>query len=93
MINFREKFVEIKMLYKAWLKRQITLFGSVAVLKSLILSKIIHLWILLPNPLEHVIIICRNIVLQFVWNKTKEMKYVEKIDSKYYTWWYWTADQ
>ena len=43
------------MLYTVWLKRQITPLGRVAVLKSIILSKIIHLWILLPNPPENVI--------------------------------------
>ena len=54
MITFSEKFLEIKMLYKAWLEGQITPLGRVAVLKSLILSKIIHLWIL-PHPPENVI--------------------------------------
>ena len=50
LLTFREKLLEIKALYKVWLKRQKTPLGRVAVLKSLILSKIIHLWILLPNP-------------------------------------------
>ena len=50
LLNFKEIFFEIKALYKTWLKRQITPLGRVAVLKSLILSKIIHLCILLPNP-------------------------------------------
>ena len=54
MTTFQEQLMEIKMLYEAWLKRQITPLGTVAVLKSLILSKIINLWILLPNPPENV---------------------------------------
>ena len=45
VVNFREKFSEIRALNKVWLKRQITPLCRVAVLKSLILSKIIHLWI------------------------------------------------
>ena len=65
--------MEIKMLYKAWLKRQITPLGRVAVLKLLILSKIINLWIFLPNPPENVMNDLQKIVFQFVWNK-KEIK-------------------
>ena len=37
VLNFSEKFLEIRALYKVWLKRQITPLGRVAVLKSLIL--------------------------------------------------------
>ena len=46
--------MDIKM-YTAWLKRQITPLDRVAVLKALILSKMINLWIFLPNPPENVI--------------------------------------
>ena len=67
-LNFREKFLEIKALYKVWLKRQITPLGRVAVLKSLILSKIIHLWILLPNPPDSLVDALQKTVFQFVWN-------------------------
>ena len=49
-LNFDEKFHEIKHLFNIWLKRLITPLGRVAVLKSLILSKLVHLWLLLPNP-------------------------------------------
>jgi hypothetical protein len=52
-INFNEKFLEGKALYKLWLKRQLTPLGRVAVLKSLILSKLINLWMLLPNPPDY----------------------------------------
>lgn len=36
-----------------WLKRTITLIGRIVLLKSSILSKLIYLWILLPNPPEN----------------------------------------
>ena len=73
MINFQEKFMEIKMMYKAWLQRLITPRGRVAVTKSLILCKIIHLWILLPNPAENVINDLQKIVFQFVLRRKKEI--------------------
>ena len=71
-LNFREKFWEIKALYKVWLKRQITPLGRVAVLKSLILSKIIHLWILLPNPPDSLVDALQKTVFQFVWNRKQD---------------------
>ena len=51
-LNYDEKLSEVKLLFKIWLKRLITPAGRVAVLKSLILFKLVHLWILLPNKLS-----------------------------------------
>ena len=50
-----------------WSKRQITLLGHVAVLKSLILSKIVHLWLLLPNPPDVIVKELQKSIFQFVW--------------------------
>ena len=72
VVNFRGKFSEIRALYKVRLKRQITPLGRVAVLKSLILSKIIHLWILLPNPSDSLVDKLQKTVFQFVWNKKQD---------------------
>ena len=65
-------FFEIRALYKVWLKRQITPLGRVAVLKSLILSKIIHLWMLLPNPPDNLVNELQKTVFQFVWNRKQD---------------------
>ena len=49
-INYKFILDEVKKLFKIWSLRTITPLGRVAILKSLILSKLIHLWILLPDP-------------------------------------------
>ena len=67
-LNYNEKFREILILYKIWLKRQLTPLGSVAILKSLILSKLTFLWILLPNPPDNMVQQIQNSVFEFVWN-------------------------
>ena len=72
VFNFSDKFSEIRALYKVWLKRQITPLGRVAVLKSLILSKIIHLWMLLPNPPDNLVNELQKTVFQFVWNRKQD---------------------
>ena len=68
ILSFRERLKKYfkKALCKVWLKRQITPLGSVAILKSLILFKIIHLWILLPNPPDSLVEALQKTVLQFV---------------------------
>ena len=42
--------------------------GRAAILKSLILSKLIHLWILLPNPPDHFVNDLQKECFRFVWN-------------------------
>ena len=71
-INFEEKFLEIQMLYKIWLRRQLTPLGRVAVLKSLILSKIIYLWMLLPNPPDSTVNAIQKGFFEFVWGRKND---------------------
>ena len=67
-LNYTEKFLETKKLFFAWMKRCITPLGRVAILKSLILSKLIHLWLLLPKPPENFMSDLQKICYVFVWN-------------------------
>ena len=68
-INTIDKMVEIKYLFKTWLKRTCTPLGRIAVLKSLILSKLIYLWMLLPNPPDIEIQNIQKMCFEFVWDK------------------------
>ena len=67
-INYNNNFDEVKKLFKIWSLRTITPLGRVAILKSLILSKLIHLWILLPDPPDNFVKDFQKICFQFVWN-------------------------
>ena len=71
-INYDDKFSEIKILFRAWLKRQITPLGRIAVLKSLILSKLVHLWLLLPNPPDTFMNGLQRMCFKFVWGKKQD---------------------
>ena len=52
-LNMTDKFIEVKQqqqqqqLFNIWVKRPVTALGRVSVLKSLILSKLVYLWIIL----------------------------------------------
>lgn len=74
-LNFLDKFNEVKKLFSIWSKRSNTPLGRIAVLKSLILSKLIYLWILLPNPPIQFIQQLQKKCFQFVWdNKNDKIK-------------------
>ena len=91
-INYREKFADAKHLFGVWIKRQITPIGRIAVLKSLILSKLIHLFLLLPNPPDYFLDTLQSWCYKFVWNKKpdkinrktahKSIKKMEALDSQ-----------
>lgn len=70
--NYKEKLNDIKKMTDAWLKRNITPLGRIAILKSLILSKLIHLWLLLPNPPGDFIDKLQKICYAFVWGDKKD---------------------
>ena len=71
-VKFREKFSEMRALNKVWLPKQITPLGRVAVLKSLILSNIIHLWILPPTSRDNLVDELQITVFQFAWNAKQD---------------------
>ena len=71
-INYQEKLADVKHLFKVWVKRQLTPLGRIAILKSLILSKLIYLWTLLPNPPDDFFSSLQSLCYQFVWNKKRD---------------------
>ena len=71
-INLTEKFQETKKLFNIWMKRTTTPLGRVAILKSVILSKLTYLWIMLPNPPDNVIQQLQTMCFQFVWDKKRD---------------------
>ena len=71
-INIKDKLIEVKRLFSIWSKRCSTPLGRVAVLKSLILSKLIFLWILLPNPPDIIIKQLQEMSIAFVWDNKRD---------------------
>ena len=71
-LNFTDKFIEIKKLFNIWLKRCSTPLGRIAILKSLILSKLVYLWLLLPNPPTEYIPQLQNMCFDFIWDNKKD---------------------
>ena len=49
-LNYESKIIEIEKLMKIWSIRKLTILGRITVLKSLVIPKLTHLFIALPNP-------------------------------------------
>ena len=71
-INYNEFFFEVKALFNIWSKRLITPLGRVAILKSLILFKLVHLWILLPGPPDDFVNNLQKMCFKFIWNNKQD---------------------
>ena len=59
---------KVESLLKQWSKRKLTLFGRITVIKSLALSKFIHLFLALPNPPGELIKRLDTLFFKFLWN-------------------------
>ena len=49
-INYENKLSEIRKLHNTWSKRNITPFGKITVIKTMVISKITHFLMNLPDP-------------------------------------------
>jgi exonuclease III len=67
--NILPKIQNMKHLLNTWSYRNLTPLGKVTVIKSLILPKISHLLISLPNPNEQIRKEIDSMFTQFIWNK------------------------
>ena len=68
-LNFNPKLFEIKQIINIWMKRLLTPLGRIAVIKSLLISKLSYLLLTLPNPSEAFQNELHQILFKFVWNQ------------------------
>ena len=64
--------LKLENFFQIWTKRSITPLGRVAVLKSLILSKLTFLWLLLPNPPDNFTKDLQKQCYKFVWKDQQD---------------------
>ena len=60
---------EIKQIINNWMKRISTPLGRIAIIKSLLISKLSYLLLTLPNPSDNVLSELNKILFMFVWNQ------------------------
>ena len=67
-INILSKINDIKKLIRTWSCRQLTPYGKVTIVKSLLLSKITHILLSLPSPSLEILKQIDAIFLKFIWS-------------------------
>ena len=67
-VNYLARLEELKREFQKWKIRNLSLLGKITVIKSLALSKLIHLFLSLPDPPIQVIHEINTLLFKFIWN-------------------------
>ena len=67
-LNVQEILLKIKHIFSQWSKRKLSLSGRITIIKSLALSKSVHLFISLPAPPNGLIKELESMFYNFLWN-------------------------
>ena len=78
--NFSDKIDNVEKMLSNWSYRYLTPFGKVTVVKSLGLSKLSHVALVIPNPTKDMIKRVDSIFYKFIWGKGSEK--VRREDAK-----------
>ena len=70
--NYEESLNKVEAVLNAWRWRGLTIIGRATVIKSLALPKLVHLFMILPNPTEDFIKRLEKIFFRFLWDRGKE---------------------
>ena len=68
-LNYEDKLNSMKRIMNVWKKRQLTPFGKITVIKTLVISKIVYLLTNLPDPPDDFIVSLENEIYRFLWNE------------------------
>ncbi len=66
--NIEKKLTEMQQEINNWTKRDLTPFGKVTVIKTLIISKIVHILISLPTPNKNILTRINKMLYEFLWD-------------------------
>ena len=80
-LNLDPKIIEIDNLTKIWQNRNLTSIGKITIIKSLFISKIIHILLSLPSPKDSLFDKIESIFQNFLW-KGKPPKFRNKMLEK-----------
>ena len=72
--NFEEKISKIEKLLSHWSYRYLTPFGKITIIKSLALSKLSHIALVIPDPSKQMFKKLESILFKFLWcNKSEKV--------------------
>ena len=71
-VNFNEKISEMEDIVKNWRHRILTPLGRSCIAKTLLLSKVSHLAMVLPSLNKNQLKLIENLIFKFIWQKGSE---------------------
>ena len=80
LTNFNDKIMKLSKVLGNWSYRYLTPFGKATVVKTLGLSKLSHLALVLPNPTKDMIKQIETMIFKFIWSGKSEK--VRREDAK-----------
>ena len=69
-LNYNDKINQVEKEITSWSKRNLTIFGKITVIKSLLIPKLTHLFMALPKP--HCLKRFETILFNFLWKGKKD---------------------
>ena len=69
-LNYNEKIKEIEKEIKQWSKRILRPLGRITVLKTLLIAKMIHLYIALTSPSDEIVLKLNKMFHKFIWQSS-----------------------
>ena len=82
--NIQNKMSSIQREIEQWKRRNITPIGKICIIKTLLLSKLVHFFIALPNPSFKLIKEIETMLFSFLWcgkrDKVKRTKIIQKYE-------------
>ena len=78
--NFTEKLEIIEKMLASWFYRYLTPYGKITIIKTLALSKLSHVALIIPNPTKQMFKQIESIFFKFLWNNKSEK--VRREDAK-----------
>lgn len=67
-LSYDKVLVDIQNMVTNWSKRNLTPIGKITVIKTLLISKMNHLFVSLPTPKNHYTEKINKILFRFLWN-------------------------
>ena len=66
--NIEKKLFDMQKEINVWMKRDLTPFGKITVIKTLVISKIVHIFLALPSPSEKIFVKIEKMLFEFLWD-------------------------
>ena len=79
--NFEQKLTKMKSLLNLWYPRNLTLYGRITILTSIVISKLVYNTSVLTFPTTFTAMV-NQAITHFVWNKKAKIKYRTMIAPK-----------